>query len=176
MIFKGVTKIIGLFWYWFAVWFRAYSRSVVYNYVLENGIDLKRVYERKPKDVGHGWILRDIHAVGRNGFVARRKKPVTKLHFWLVVFLLWGWVDDDSNQDTFDKGHNQRYISGDLKNTITGRMFGDLLYQANVDSTYGNTFDLGDLRAQSPNFSFPAALIWNTRNTAYNFNYLLWGV
>ena len=171
----GMSKLIGLVWYWFVVPFRAYSRSVVHSYALSdlNDTRIKRLDERNPQwsPERQGWILHDVHNVGRDGFVLKRH--VSKWHFWLVVYLLWGWVDDDSNMDTFDAGHNSRYIDGDLKWHPMSLLFRFELAEANRTATYGNSFDLGDLRAETPNFSIPSALIWNTRNTAYNFQYLL---
>jgi len=177
--FMIFAKVFGLVWYWFVVPFRAYSRSVVHSYALDpsNDVRIKRLDERNPEwsELLKGWYLtplpqHDVKIVHR-GFVKYRK--VSKLHFWLVVFLLWGWVDDDSNHDTFDTGHNDRYLSGDLKWHPMTLLFRFELEEANRKATYGNAFDIGDYRADYPNFSIPAALIWNTRNTAYNFNYLL---
>lgn len=170
-LFTIFRKVFGLFWYWFVFPFRAYARSVVQNYALQQKyVPIRRLRERFPIIIDNGWMLRDVHNVGSNGYVSYRK--VSKLEFWLVVFLLWGWLDDDSNEDTYDAGHCKRYTEGDLKNTIMGKLFRKQLLKAIEDGVYGNTFDLGDLRAETPNFNFIAVLIWNTRNTAYNFWYL----
>ncbi|MCK5023726.1 MAG: hypothetical protein KAS04_06120 [Candidatus Aenigmarchaeota archaeon] len=183
-LFTIFRKTFGLVWYWFVFPFRRYARSVVQNYALawDTKTRIKRLDKRKPKwsPTLYGYILRDVHSVGRNGLVKHRY--VSKLEFWLVVFLIWGWLDDDSNHDTYDAGHLDRYLDHDKLNegNIFGQwwrksygfVFGYWLRKAVKDATYGNTFDLGDLRAETPNFSFPAVLIWNTRNTAYNFWYL----
>ena len=166
------TKIVGLIWFFVAVPFRKYAREVVYSYALEHDIKIKRLMERNPAlvDSKVGWILQDVHNVGMDGLVL--KHDVGWIQFWFVVFFLWGWLDDDANEDTFSAGHNQRFIDGDLKNTWQSKLWRNDLIKANDRSTYGNTFDLGNYRARFPNFSFPAALIWNTRNTAYKFGYL----
>jgi hypothetical protein len=170
VLLTPIRKIAGVFWYWVVVWFRAYARNYVYNYVLQNNIDMCRLSERYPEETSDGWILKDVHNVGYNGYIHKRK--VNTFMYWLLVLVVWGWVDDDSNQDTFDAGHNNRYINGDLSDTWQAKLWRKQLAEANNKSTFGNTFDLGDLRAANPDFSFPAALIWNTRNTGYNFQYL----
>jgi len=172
-----VRKLLGLVVYWFVVPFRGYARSIVHSYCLQsdNYTRIKRLDERFPQYRGHlgGWILNDVHEVGHNGFV--KNLNVSKIHFWLVVFLLWGWVDDDSNEDTYSEGHCLRYTDGDLRHSIMGTLFRKQLLRAVIDGTYGNSFDLGNYRAKDPKFNFIAALIWNTRNSAYNFQYLLIG-
>ena len=176
-----LRKFLGLFVYWLVVPFRAYARSVVHNYALDksNPVYIRRLNERKPEWIAqrNGWVLHDVHYVGYDGFVKHRK--VSAIEFWLVVFLLWGWVDDDSNEDTYSAGHCSRYtevghVNGDLTKSIMGRLFKKQFVKAIDESTYGNSFDLGDMRAEQPCFNFIAALVWNTRNTAYNFYYLFW--
>lgn len=178
-LLTGISKVIGLVWYWFVVPFRRYSRSVVHSYCLSelNDTRIKRLDERRPEwsTERQGWILHPYgyhaHMIGHTGFVKKRK--VSKLKFWLVVFLLWGWIDDDSVCDTFDDGHNRRYINGDLKRHPMAIIFRPDLIVANESQFYGNAFDLGDFRSENPQFFAASSLIWNTRNTAYNFNYLL---
>ena len=172
-LFTLFRKIFGLVWYWAVVPFRKYARSVVQNYALQGNISLKRLAERHPVKIPmlEAWELQDVHNVGRKGIVHKRK--VSAIEFWIVVFLLWGWVDDDTNNDTFDAGHLNRYLTGDLEGSIMTKLFRKQMQKAVDTATYGNTFDLGDLRADTPNFAFIPALIWNTRNTGYNFQYLL---
>ena len=180
ILFTLFRKVFGLFWFWVVFPFRGYARSVVQNYALStsNNVRIKRLDERTPEphtrtflgEHTKWWVLVDVHNVGRDGRVKYRK--VSAIKFWLVVFLIWGWLDDDSNHDTYDAGHCKRYTEGDLQNSIMARLFRKQLLKAIEDATYGNAFDLGDLRAETPNFNFIAVLIWNGRNTAYNFYYL----
>ena len=149
--FKLFAKVFGLVWYWVAVPFRAYARNTVHNYVLGNGVYLNRLEEREPTLVGSGYQLKDVHHVkDRNdknivGFIKYRK--VSWLEYQLVFWLLWGWVDDDSNHDTMSGGQRDGMV-------------------------YGNTFDLGDVRGQYPEFEWKESTAWLVRNTAYNFNYM----
>ena len=144
-LFKLVSKIIGIPLFYIAVPFRAYARSVVYNYVLENKIYLPRLLERKPKFSSGYYTLSDVHNVNRLGYIRYRK--VSKLQYTLVLWLIWIWVDDDSNHDTMSGGEREGLV-------------------------YGNAFDLGDVRKHFPEFEFVESSKWMLRNTAYNFNYM----
>jgi len=173
-----IAKIIGRVWVFACVPFRAYARSVVYSYVLQNDLPLKRLYERSPMLVdGKAWMLQDIHGVGRLGHVNKRK--VNKIQFYLVVIFIWGWLDDDSNEDTTDKGYIETLVKGQRK--IKPYTITDFILSRNIDKlakidfsqvTYGNAFDLGDVRGERPFYNFWATLAWNNRNTAMNFQYL----
>jgi hypothetical protein len=100
------------------------------------------------------------------------------------VFFIWGWLDDDSNQDTTDTGYLRELITGyrwkagkqtDEKVYRWHSIFRPWLKKINLDSiVYGNAFDLGDNRAVHPFYNWVATLVWNDRNTAMNFQYL-WG-
>jgi len=130
---------------------------------------LGRLWERNPTMAQeHGWMLNDIHGTGRNGYIAKRN--VNTFMFYIIVFLIYGWLDSDSNEDTTDKGHIQRIIDNPGKWDIWGRLFRRWLKP--VDTVYGNTFDLGDIRAEYPYFHWANTAVWNCRNTAMNFKYL----
>jgi hypothetical protein len=148
VLFTLFRKVFGLFWYWVVVWFRGYARNTVYNYILANSIDLKRLNERNPKP-----------------FIKYRK--VSKLEYYFVVFLIWGWLDDDSGADTFSKGHNNTYIN---KERYIPEVFRQMLIKANSKASNGSYFDKGD--EIIPCFDVLSCLIWNGRNTAYNFSYM----
>lgn len=155
-----ITKPLGLIMIWPAIPFRAYARNVVYNYVLQQGdkTRLPRLWQRKPISDGLGWTLQDMHAVGRNGYVHGHARIISRIHYLAVVFLIWGWLDDDSNEDTTDWYHIKRTHP----KCIEGVEY----------PTYGNTFDLGDVRASWPFFKPCATLLWTLRNSAMNFQYL----
>lgn len=63
---------------------------------------------------------------------------------------IWVWFDDDSNYDTHDR---KPEVETDVK-------------------PFGNTFDLGDMRANYPVTNLQRTFLWVTRNTFYNFNYM----
>lgn len=148
VLFTLFRKVFGLVWYWFVVWFRGYGRNTVYNYVLQNGIKLKRLEERNPKP-----------------FIKYRK--ISKLEYIFALFFIWGWVDDDSGADTFSKGHNQTYIN---KERYIPDYFRQKLIMANLKASNSNYFDMGDNIV--PCFDLLSVIIWNGRNTAYNFSYM----
>jgi len=168
-------------WYIFIlpVWFRAYARSVVYNYVLQHNRSewLGRLWQRQPHwiDALNYWQLPTTPAGHQmpsyKGRVHWRK--VNKLQFYLVVFLIWGWLDDDANEDTTSRDYIQTLLTGSRKDGLFSRLFQPFLKRAKLKGVvYGNAFDLGDVRAQHPYFNFWTTLFWNCRNTAMNFQYL----
>jgi len=176
-IFILVRKIIAIPYFWFVIPFRGYARSVVYNYILQNDMYLKRLVERKPKwdKDKNGWVLRSPwHLNAVDGFVKFRK--VSRLKYYLVYFFIWGWLDDDANNDLYDAGHSQSV--GNLKYVkkipILSRV---ILEEASIGKLedlhygFGNTFDLGDLKYRN-RFQLISTIIWNFRNGAYNFNYM----
>lgn len=169
-LFMPIRKILGLFWVFACIPFRAYVRNYVYNYFLQNDCAPKRLQERSPERIGDVWLLKDIHGVGFPGIVEYR--PVHKAWAWILILFIWGFLDDDSNHDTFDAGHiHKHYIAKDdwKIGSYQKQIFIDLLQS---DLRFGNTFDLGDKRSWWPHYNFWAVLIWNSRNSAYNFSYL----
>lgn len=183
ILYLIICKPLGRFWIFFVLPFRGYARNVVYNYVLQNDLPLKRLRERSPKWVGSAvtpimfWSLEDIHGLSSypqklRGFIKFRR--VNKLQFYLVVFLIWGWLDDDSNQDTTDTGYIRTLITGERKSWHS--IFNRWLVKIDLDKVvYGNAFDLGDVRAQYPFFNWAATWCWTDRNSAMNFEYLFFG-
>lgn len=156
--------------------FRKYLRNTVYNYHLNNNIILKRLWERKPKLSGKAvnnnyWVLDGGSHSSCKGLVKRRN--ITKLEYYTIL-PMWLLLDDDSNEDTYDKGFNQTIIEGKRKPWMP-KFIVKSLKEAN-DKAYsceirGNSFDLGDKRAECPLFDFWATFWWTLRNPAYNFNY-----
>ena len=112
-----IRKAIGVPVTMMVIPFRAYARNVVYNYVLQNKLYLQRLLERP---IGEAWesdieepnyylILPYHNTMG--GHINYRK--ISWIEYKLVYWFIWGWLDDDSNYDTFDKGYNQSIIAGD---------------------------------------------------------------
>jgi len=180
----GLAKIWGLWWVFVAMPFRGYARNVVYNYVLQhNQRDwLGRLWQREPRLLAGraacymlaGSAVPGHKAPAIMGAVLTRKASVLK--FYLVVFLLWGWLDDDANEDTTSRSHVQACIDGEHKNDLQSRLLRSWLKLIDWSGVrYGNAFDLGDVRTDYPFFNFAATLLWNTRNSAMNFQYLWMG-
>lgn len=158
-----VRKVIGVPMFFLVAPFRKYARRVVYNYKLANGLYLKRMYERRQTDVG------SHYAVYPKGIL--KKRHITTIEYIIVYWLIWGWLDDDSNYDTMDKGFLKTIRDGERK-TLVNKYFGKQIQDAinAMDSArFGNVFDLGD--ARTPCFHWLGTLMWVTRNTAYNFKY-----
>jgi len=170
-----VRKLLGLIMIWLVLPFRSYARNTVYSYHLENNIFLKRLWERRPKELNNGlWELTwSPHLTKASNKVIHTRK-VTKIEYYIVLWLLWGWLDDDANEDTFDKGFNQTIIDGKRK-TFIPSFIKERLKKANTAANncpvVGNSFDLGDTRAEYPLFEFWSTFLWTNRNSAYNFNY-----
>lgn len=151
ILFKIFAKVFGLFWFFIVFKFRSYARNRVYNYVLENNIYLKRLAERSPslfgtKGFNAKYTLKDVHNVRVQGYIRYRK--VSWIEYQFCFWIIWGWVDDDSNHDTMSGGYREGMV-------------------------FGNSFDLGDVRGQYPEFKLKESWDWLVRNTAYNFNYML---
>jgi len=164
-----------MFWMVFiAVPFRAYARNVVYNYHLNNGIALKRLSERKPKlsSLGNMYYLDGGTHSSQKGLI--KKRDVSRLHYLVVLWTVWLWLDDDSNEDTFDKGFNKTIVEGQRKKWMPNfikKKLAQAIDKANMTNVRGNSFDLGDVRSEYPLFEFWSVLLWTVRNPAYNFNY-----
>jgi len=169
LAFTPVRKVWGLVWFYVVVRFREDSRSIHYNYVLQNPTKAKlpRLTVRPIKARPYGWQIEPFHGTEVGGYI--RYEPVNWLMFQLNYWLVYGWLDDDANHDTYDRGHLQRLIKENkLPKWVLKRL------QKTVDESllYGNSFDLGDRRAEFPSEVFSlATFMWNWRNTGYNFSY-----
>ena len=151
LVLKLVGKIIGVPMFYLLLHFRAYARNRVYNYVLQNNVYLKRLEEREYKLSGFGYaITKASHKKFRLnclGFIEYKK--VSFLEYCLALFI-WVWFDDDSNYDTHDGNESEETIN----------------------KPFGNTFDLGDLRAEYPIVDGMKTFKWICRNSFYNFGYM----
>ena len=151
LILKLVGKVIGVPVFYLLLPFRAYARNRVYNYVLQNNVYLKRLEEREYKLSGFGYaITKASHKNFRlNGLGFIEYKKVSFLEYCFALFI-WVWFDDDSNYDTHDGNESLETL----------------------DKPFGNTFDLGDLRAEYPIVDGMKTFKWICRNSFYNFNYM----
>jgi len=153
-----------------AIPFRKQLNNIVFNYHLQNGIPLKRLLERSPKRVDNGWELNNLHS-DTKGFI--KYNEVSKLKYYSVVFF-WLLLDSDCNDDTYDAGFNKTIVTEQRKKWIP-EFIKDCLYRdvikAEKCNIIGNTFDLGDKRAECRLYGFWSIFWWTLRNPAYNFNY-----
>jgi len=153
-----------------AIPFRKYLHNIVFNYHLQNGIPLRRLLERKPKRMQDGWQLSNWHS-SDTGFIKYNKVSRMKYYFVLPLWLL---LDCDSMADTYDAGFNKTIINGERKKWMPKFIKDKLQLDAKKYDTcniIGNTFDLGDRRADKPLYGFWSVFWWTLRNPAYNFNY-----
>lgn len=172
LLWTLIRKAFGLVWFYVAVPFRAYARNTVYNYVLQNDLYLKRLLERPISRESYSYYtIKPFH--GTDGGTIEHRK-VSWLEYQLVYWFIWGWLDDDANQDTTDKGYIQTIVNGERLEILPGEIEVELIRDLTEFDIYGNSFDLGDKRAKFPIFEFWSSTLWNIRNTAYNFKYMQW--
>jgi len=171
VLFTVIIRRIVFPFIFLVIPFRAYLRNRIYNYHLENGIILKRLWEREPKRVLGGWILFNHGHGNIDGFVKKNKVNTLQYYFLLPFWLL---LDDDANEDTYSKGFNLTIINKERKKWmpefIVEKLKKAVEYADNSDIK-GNTFDLGDNRSRCPLYEFWSVFWWTLRNPAYNFNY-----
>lgn len=156
-----LSKFIGYVWGNVVKPFRRYADNVVFNYVLQNGIYLKRLQERYIAKTEYGYSILSKHNSNRIGYIKGRK--VSWLEYQLVYWFIWGFLDSDANDDTFDYGRVEE---------LRKSKFWEFFLKGAERKQFGNAFDLGD--AREPNYHFFASMFWNTRNTAQNFLYMQW--
>ena len=151
LVLNLVGKVVGVPMFYLLLPFRAYARNRVYNYVLKNNVYLKRLEERDYKiDNGVYYptnISKKSFKLKNDGYI--KYKKVSFLEYCLALFI-WVWFDDDSNYDTHDGNESLETL----------------------DKPFGNTFDLGDLRAEYPIVDGMKTFKWICRNTFYNANYM----
>lgn len=176
VVFALFRKVFGLVWFYVALPFRRWARNVVYNYTLQNELYLKRLLERPISELGqheylgksfYGWKIAPYHDTNHGGYI--EYKRVNKLTYLFAFWVIWGWVDDDSNHDTMDKGFTENVVRGEHFGFLPQWLRG---YCADIKwKAHGNTFDTGD--ALDSEFHWLASTLWLVRNTAYNFKYSL---
>lgn len=163
---------LGIYIHLFLAFFlRHYSRNTVYNYVMQNNIYLPRLMERNPILLWEVYELQNIRGINAYGFFAYRK--INIIEYYLALWLLWIWVDDDCNYDTTDLTYAENIANGKkiswlpdfIKDKIAKEVF-----LIKTRGQFGNAFDLGD-NLQAEYYSISSTL-WYIRNTAYNFNYM----
>ena len=151
LVLKLVGKIIGVPMFYLLLPFRAYARNRVYNYVLQNNVYLKRLEEKNyvlENGVYYPLSLsKKDYKLRDKGYI--KYKKVSFIEYCLALFI-WVWFDDDSNYDTHDGNESLETL----------------------DKPFGNTFDLGDLRAEYPIVDGMKTFKWICRNTFYNANYM----
>ena len=180
----GIIKFIGFFAIWWAIPFRAYARNYIQNGVLQWKYEdrLSRLWQREPElhyldfdeKTPLGWELKDIvHNIGENGFIKYRK--VNKYQFWFILWTVYIWLDDDSNHDTTDLDYIKTWVNGERKDYKLAGIVRWLVRKVNFNQVYGNSFDLGDIRAEHPYFNFWCTFFWNLRNLSMNYQYMFRG-
>ena len=171
ILLSAFRKPFGIVWYPFVVPFRGYARSVVHNYRLNNGIPMSRTADRKYEKLPSGdWFIPAGHGT-QGGYLRYRK--TNWLQYQLVFWLLWGWVDDDSYYDVTDKPYIMSLVRKD-----NGTWYSRLIVRklnADLDKMVvpGNAFDIGTKREDYPICLCLSGMLWNIRNSGYNFQYAL---
>ena len=168
LLWSVIRKVIGIPITLAMLPFRKYANNVVFNYALANKLHLKRLYERPIVQMGNDYIIYPYHGT-EGGKIALR--DVSKLEYLLVYYVIWQWLDADSNHDTFDAGYIGTIISGERFKWMPSFLI-NVLKNEIKDVPYGNSFDIGDDRVVSWKYKPFSTLLWSIRNTAYNSKYM----
>jgi hypothetical protein len=171
LLFTVVRKVLVPVIFFMVAPFRHYARRLVYNYKLQNGLWLKRLYERNPQRNSSGWVLTG----GRTEQGIISYTPVSIVEYWFAYWFIWGWMDDDANRDVTDIGYIKTITEGDRQHWLGSRFIPHLKKELEYLETvqFGNTFELGDKRTPVKlRKCWLSALLWSgLRNGAYNFKY-----
>lgn len=168
--------------FFLVVHFREYARNTVYNYVLANNIYLLRLIEKPISALGlhkakiygvsqtfKGYVIAPQHDT-EGGYIIYKK--VSWVEYQLVFWFLWGWIDDDSMQDTMCYKFNQSIMDKKRKTWLPKWAIKEVQKAVDGHKVKGNTFDIGDRRSENPEFNWVASTLWIMRNSAYNFKYM----
>lgn len=172
LLWTVIRKVVGVPMGILVVPFRAWAANVVFNYVLQNDLYLQRLTER-PLEWNEGeqqWDIGPYHGTD-GGYIKYRY--VSKLTYLVAYWGVFGWMDADSNQDTYDAGYNKTIVDGERFTWIGEGIKTDLARDMETE-VFGNTFDLGDRRAEHPMYGFWSMLLWLARNSGYGFKYMQW--
>jgi hypothetical protein len=168
LIFTGwyITGGVILGFIILAFIFRRETRSIVYNYVLVNGVYLKRLEEVNITEESGQYIF-DSEA----GTYLLKKRKVYKWQFYIAV-CFWGFVNDNPEYDTVPTGYGL-----DIINKLHFAYMPDWFRkyvakeQSRLDNELeGRAFQLADSRTKV--YLPLLSTLWYLRNSAYNFNYL----
>jgi len=173
-IWTIIRKIIGVPVTLIVAPFRGWANNVVFNYALQNkDVYIKRLSERPItlNQISGNWDIGPYHGTD-GGYIRYRK--ISKIEYIIAYWCVFGWMDQDSNYDTFCNTYNQTIIDGERMTWLPQYIIDRLTEDNEVcrNTIYGNTFDLGDKRADYSVFRFWSVLLWSIRNTAYGFKYM----
>lgn len=151
LIMKVVGKIIGVPMFYLLLPLRFYVTNRVFNYVLQNDIHLPRLIKKQYVLVGDKYIPQvksyKEFILKDEGYIAYKKVSMVEYYFALCI---WIWFDNDSNYDTHD----------------------GIPEEETPEKPFGNTWDLGDKRAEYPIVDGTKTFKWVLRNSFYNANYM----
>ncbi len=162
-----VSKGVGIFYTVLVVRWRNVATNRVHNYVLENGIFLKRLTERNItwNEDYKQYSIFDKNG-SKTGYITYHK--VNTLEFVLWFVFVYMWLDADTVFDTMDDNDLAENISGErvkwLPDFLRKQLVGIELKGARLAR-----WDCGD--DVTYNFHWLGSFLWNLRNTAYNWNY-----
>ena len=163
LLFTLFRKVFGLVWYFPTVPFRKYANNVVFNYALQNKIYLKRLLEKDIRFCDGNYIIASGHG-SDGGYINYRK--ISWLEYKLVYWFIWGWLDADSYCDTTSESYLKEFLADERG----GQLHADKELEECLTKCQGNSFDRGD--AIETNWCEWLSIMWNIRNTAYNFKYM----
>lgn len=179
-LITGKTVIVSLPMMFLTYKFKRRARNIVYNFILKNGMQLKRLEERKPVYAQGKYILTNGRQTEYNevGYIV--SKDVSALKY-IVANFLWVWHDDDNSFDMTSGGFSYKvYIGkhwGWLPFAIRKycRTRDNVSDESGIDpynyicKKRGKYFDVGDIYEDE--FVIISGILWNIRNGMYNANY-----
>jgi len=158
-LFGIFYKISGLVMFYLVAPFSQYLRNTIHNYDLQNNQVVKRLNERQLTLINDYLYYLEGYEV-KGGYIIYKK--VSKLKYYICL-PFWCYLDDDASNCTYSRGHNLQYVNGER---YAPKFIVDRLETKVINASY---FEVGD--KQIKEFNLFGAIIWNGRNTGYNFNY-----
>lgn len=165
-----IASLIFIVWITLGYLTRRYNTNAVFNYCLQNNVHLPRLNEI-------GWYYDKetncyLNNIEPKGYIKYRK--ISKPEF-VFAFLLWLWVDSDSENDTTDQGIiMDRIINKEFLKWMPD-FFRNIVKKekekAVTKGFIGKAWSYGDARKSE--WYWISSILWIFRNTAYGWNYLL---
>lgn len=165
-----IASIVFYSWMILGYITRRYNTNAVFNYCLQNDIHLPRLNEIKwYYDKATNCYFNNVNGAG---YIKYRK--ISKIEF-IFAFLLWLWVDNDSENDTTDQGiimdriiskKTHKWMPEFLRNIVKKEK-----EKAVTKGFIGKAWSYGDARKSE--WYWISSIFWLFRNTAYGYNYML---
>ena len=158
---------------------KRWARNRVYNYFLQNGLQLKRLEERKPELINGRYLLKTTHKTEYpTGYIRYNKVNAIT---YIVASFLWLWQDDDNSFDVASSSYSADIYRGVYCSWIPFFIRKHCRTRYNIEDEggvdpdnyvcrrQGKYFDVGDIYEDE--FTWVNGVLWQVRNGFYNANY-----